>query len=153
MAHPLIPQILDLATPVAEDLGLQIVDIVFHTNHRPPVLRVDVRNPQQDTGLQDCEHMSRALEPVLDQADLIPDTYVLEVSSPGVSRNLTTEREFTVFKGFGVTLETTEPYDGKQLWVGQLLRRDEQAVYLSQKGRAIAIPRHLIASIRLEGTH
>lgn len=150
MAHPLIPQIIDLATPVAEDLGLELVGAVFHTNQRPPVLRVDIRNPQQDTGLNDCERMSRALEATLDAADIIPDTYVLEVSSPGISRQLSTDREFIAFKGFDVIVSISEPYEGQKEWAGKLIRRDDTAVYLNQKGRAIAIPRPLITRIQLD---
>lgn len=149
MAHPLIPQIIQLATPVAENLGLELVGVVFHTNHRPPVLRVDIRNPQQDTGLEDCERMSRALEPTLDEADIVPDTYVLEVSSPGISRQLITDRDFISFKGFAVVVSTSPPYEGQQEWMGQLIRRDDTAVYLNQKGRAIAIPRSLATKVQL----
>jgi ribosome maturation factor RimP len=150
MTHPLIPQILDLAKPVAEDLGLEIVGAVFHTNQSPPVLRVDIRNPHQDTGLDDCELMSRALETTLDTVDIIPDAYVLEVSSPGVSRNLVTDREFISFKGFAIIVTTHEPYDGQQTWEGKLIRRDDEAVYLNRKGRAIAIPRNLISKVILD---
>ncbi|HAJ62493.1 MAG TPA: ribosome maturation factor RimP, partial [Cyanobacteria bacterium UBA8543] len=49
MTHPLIPQLLDLATPVAENLGLEVVGAVFHTDRRPPVLRVDIRNCDGNT--------------------------------------------------------------------------------------------------------
>lgn len=153
MAHPLIPQIIDLATPVAEDLGLELVGVVFHTNQRPPILRVDIRNPDQDTGLNDCERMSRALEPVLDEADIIPDNYVLEISSPGVSRQLISDRDFISFKGFAVVVSASQPYEGHQEWRGQLIRRDESAVYLNQKGRAIAIPRSAIAKVQLDEHH
>jgi ribosome maturation factor RimP len=150
MAHPLIPQIIDLATPIAESLGLEVVGAVFHTNQRPPVLRVDIRNPQQDTGLDDCERMSRALEPNLDAADIIPDAYVLEISSPGISRQLITDREFISFKGFTVVVNTSQSYEGQQEWTGQLIKRDENAVYLNQKGRAVAIPCSLITRVQLE---
>ncbi|BAU07358.1 MULTISPECIES: ribosome maturation factor RimP [Fischerella] len=150
MTHPLVPQIIDLATPVAEELELEIVGVVFHTNQRPPVLRVDIRNPHQDTGLDDCERMSRALEATLDAAEVIPDTYVLEVSSPGISRQLTTDREFISFKGFPVIVSTSPPYEGQQEWTGQLIRRDETSVYLNQKGRAIAIPLTQVTKVRLD---
>ncbi|MGI2905865.1 ribosome maturation factor RimP [Tolypothrix sp. VBCCA 56010] len=149
MTHPLVPQIIDLAIPVAEELGLEVVGVVFHTNQRPPVLRVDIRNPQQDTGLNDCERMSRALEASLDGSDIIPDAYVLEVSSPGISRQLTTDREYLSFKGFPVIVFTSQPYDGQQEWIGQLIRRDEISVYLNQKGRVIEIPRTLISRVQL----
>ena len=150
MAHPLIPQIIDLATPVAEGLGLEVVGAVFQTNQSPPVLRVDIRNLEQDTSLDDCERMSRALEAALDATDIIPDAYVLEISSPGISRHLSSDREFISFKGFPVLIETTEPYEGKKSWQGKLLKRDEEAVYINQKGRAIAIPRSLITRVQLE---
>lgn len=150
MTHPLIPQIIELATPIAVELGLEIVGAVFHTNHRPPVLRVDIRNFASETGLIDCENMSRALEAALDASDLIPDTYVLEISSPGISREITTDREFISFKGFPVKIISSEAFEGQQEWTGQLLRRDFEAVYLNQKGRAIAIPRHIITKVQLE---
>ena len=150
MAHPLVPQIIDLATPVAEELGLEVVGVVFHTNQSPPVLRVDIRNPQQDTGLNDCERMSRALEASLDGSDIIPDAYVLEVSSPGISRQLTTDREYLTFKGFPVIVSTSQPYDGQKEWIGQLIRRDEISVYLNQKGRVVEIPRTLISRVLLD---
>lgn len=150
MAHPLIPQIIEIATPVATDLGLDVVGAVFHTNQSPPVLRVDIRNLQEDTGLDDCERMSRALEAALDQADIIPDAYVLEVSSPGISRSLTSDREFISFKGFAVIVSTSEPYEGHKEWAGRLVRRDDTAVYINQKGRAIAIPQALITRVQLD---
>jgi ribosome maturation factor RimP len=149
MTHPLVPQIIDLATPVAEELELEVVGVVFHTNQRPPVLRVDIRNPQQETGLNDCERMSRALEAALDGSDIIPDAYVLEVSSPGISRQLTTDKEYLSFKGFPVIVFTSQLYDGQQEWIGQLIRRDEISVYLNQKGRVIEIPRTLISRVQL----
>ena len=149
MAHPLIPQILDLAAPVAESLGLVVVNAVFHTNQNPPVLRVDVQNKTQDTGLDDCEQMSRALETQLDESGLIPDQYVLEVSSPGVSSLLTSDREFVSFRGFPTLVTTSEPFQGHSEWTGNLIRRDDDAVYINKKGRAIAIPRNLITRVQL----
>lgn len=150
MTHPLVPQVLQLAAPVAESLGLEVVSAVFHTNQSPPVLRIDVRNLTADTGLEDCERMSHALDPVLDESNLIPDAYVLEVSSPGISRSLSTDREFISFKGFSVVVTTYEPFQGQKSWGGQLIRRDDEAVHLSQKGRAIAIPRNLIMAVQLD---
>lgn len=150
MAHPLVPRIFDLAAPVAEQLGLEVVHIVFQTNHAPPVLRVDVRNQhEEDTGLEDCERMSQALEAVLDEADVIPDAYVLEVSSPGISPILSSDRDFTVFKGFMVEVQLTEPHRDQTAWVGQLVRRDDDTLYLNRKGKPIKLPRATIAQVTL----
>lgn len=151
MTHPLVPQILDLATPIAEALELEVVEIVFQTNKRPPILRVDIRNPSNDTGLDDCERMSRALEETLDATELIPGSYILEISSPGISRQLVTDREFVAFKGFAVLIKTYAPYEDRKEWRGNLQGRDEEAIYINQKGRAIAIPRQLVATVQLDG--
>jgi ribosome maturation factor RimP len=150
MTHPLIPQIIDLATPVAETLGLEVVGIVFHTNHNPPVLRIDIRNRQEDTGLADCERMSTALEAELETVDIIPFAYVLEISSPGISRSLLSDREFITFKGFPVTVKAAEPDSRIKEWKGLLVSRDETTVYLNQKGRQIKIPRLQIAKVELD---
>ncbi|MBC7972107.1 MAG: ribosome maturation factor RimP [Verrucomicrobia bacterium] len=149
MAHPLVPQIIELAHPLADALGLQVVGAVFHTNQQPPVLRIDIYHPERDICLEDCEQMSRVLESTLDATTMLPDNYVLEVSSPGISRSLTTDREFVSFKGFPIIVTTAEPYAGQQEWTGRLTRRDESTLHLNQKGRAIAIPRALITKVQL----
>ncbi len=149
MTHPLTPRILELATPVAESIGLEVAGAVFHTNQRPPVLRLDIRNPSQDTSLEDCERMSRAFEPLLDVEDLIPDAYVLEVSSVGVSSLLTTDRDFISFKGFPVTVTLHNPLGKETEITGQLVRRDDEQVCLNRKGRAIAIPRDNVQKVQL----
>jgi ribosome maturation factor RimP len=151
MSHPIIPQVLELAAPVAAFLGLEVVSVMYYTHQSPPVLRIDIRNLQQDTGLEDCERMSRALEPVLDESDLFPDAaaYALEVSSPGVPGILETDREFVSFKGFPVLVTADTPHDGQTSWQGNLVGRDEALVRLTLKGRPIGIPRTLITSVQL----
>ena len=151
MTHPLIPKIMDLATPVADNLGLDVVNAVFHTNQNPPVLRIDIRSRSGDTGLQDCEAMSHGLDLMLDETELIPDAYVLEVSSPGVSKLLSSDRDFISFKGFPVTIETTEPYKGETHWHGNLMKRDDAAVSLSLKGRTVKVPNGLVKTVQLDG--
>ena len=150
MTHPVVPKIIELASPLAENLDLELVDAVFQTNRTPPVLRIDIRNPHGDTSLENCEQMSRVLEEELDLTEIIPGAYVLEISSPGISRTLTTEREFTAFKGFAVTVKTFAPYKNKKEWRGRLQHRDETAIHINNKGKAIAIPRDLVAKVQLD---
>jgi len=150
MTHPVVPQIIELASPLAQELNLELVDAVFQTNKIPPILRIDVRNSSNDTSLENCEQMSRILEEKLDLAEIIPGTYVLEISSPGISRTLTTERDFLAFKGFAVTINTFAPYKNHKQWQGRLQYRDETAVHINKKGKAITIPRDLIAKVQLD---
>ncbi len=150
MTHPLVPQVMDLASPIATDIGLEIVEAVFQTNQSPPVLRVTVRNPsQEDTGLDDCERLNAVLAEALDESEIIPDAYVLEISSPGVSDVLTSDRDFQVFKGFPVEVQLSEPHKNKQVWQGSLVGRDEDKVSLNLKGRPVKLPRQLVMSVQL----
>ncbi len=150
MAHPVIPQVLEIANPIATKLGLEVVSAVFQTNHNPPILRVDVRNlTQPDTGLDDCERMSIALGEEIETSRILPDAYVLEVSSPGVSEKLETERDFIVFKGFAIEVTLHTPHKGKKVWLGTLLERTENKLAISQRGRRVALPRELVEFVQL----
>ena len=150
MTHPLIPQIVDLANPVAQKLNLKLVEIVFQTNMNPPLLKINVQNRSQDTSLEDCEQMSRQLEEKLDETMIVPGAYVLEVSSPGISSVLTTDREFESFKGFPVIVETVSPFKNRQQWSGRLQGRDAESLYINQKGKIMAIPRPLVAKVEID---
>ena len=150
MTHPVIPQVLEIASPVATNLGLEVVGAVFQTNHSPPILRVDVRNPTEaDTSLDDCERMSVALGEALEAANTLPDAYVLEVSSPGVSDQLKTKRDFIVFKGFAIEITLHTPHKGKKVWVGTLLERTDKKLAISQRGRRVALPIELVDAVKL----
>lgn len=149
MTHPLIAPVLELAEPIAAQLGLELVGAVFHTHQSPPILRVDIRRPAADTSLEDCEQMSEALEAVLDVTDLFPEAYVLEISSPGLSDVLTTDQDFQAFQGFEVVVQLREPHRGRQTWQGKLAQRDAETLYLNLKGRPIALPRPLVEQVTL----
>lgn len=156
MIHPIVPYILELAAPVAHALGLEVVSAVFRTNHSPPVLRLDIRNMTEDTGLEDCTRMSRALSDFLDdeanpKPSMMPENYVLEVSSPGVQRALTSDREFISFRGFPVLVTASELWeDGQREWLGNLVSRDEEFIHLSQKGRILKLPREIVQKVHLD---
>lgn len=147
--HPLATVVEQLAQPIAQSLGLELVQVVFHTNQRPPVMRVDIRHLERDTSHSDCEAMSRALEGCLAETDPIPGTYVLEVSSPGITSSLSSDRDFEAFKGFPVAVTLDPPMKGRQQWTGTLLRRDEQSVWLSCKGRPTQLPRAAVQQVQL----
>ena len=149
MSHPLTSSIQTIAEPIAEQLDLKIVNIIFQTNKSPANLRIDIESLSGDTSLDNCEKMSRQLEEILDQDNVIPGAYTLEISSPGISNQLTTDREFISFKGFPVIVETNTVYKKKTQWQGRLQGRDEESVYVNNKGKIVSIPRELIAKVEL----
>ncbi|MEM6445479.1 MAG: ribosome maturation factor RimP [Cyanobacteria bacterium P01_D01_bin.123] len=152
MTHPLAVEVERLARPIAQSLGLDVVRVVFHTNQRPPVMRVDIHRPDADneTSHADCEALSRALDARLDEADVVPGNYLLEVSSPGVSAHLRSDRDFAAFKGFAVTVTVEPPHKGRTQWIGTLQGRDDKAVTLSCKGRKVTLPREIVRDVELQ---
>lgn len=144
MSHPLIPQLTEIAEAIATPLDLEVVGVVMYTHTNPATLRIDIRNLNQHTGLEDCERMSKALETTLDEADVIPYPYLLEVSSPGTDREIKTDREFVAFKGFMVKVTAAS-----NISTGQLVNRDLENLTITQKGRIVTIPRQAIVRVEL----
>jgi ribosome maturation factor RimP len=102
-----------LAEPVAEGLGLELVDVVYATEYGKRILRVFIDKPGGVT-IDDCSDLSRELSTVLDVEDPIPQSYTLEVSSPGLDRLLTKEKDFLRFAGKKVKIRTKEALDGRK---------------------------------------
>ena len=76
-----------LVEPVAEELGYFIWDVEFVKEGGKKILRVTIDNEEGIT-IEDCEKFHRGIDPILDEADPIPEAYILEVSSPGIERDL-----------------------------------------------------------------
>lgn len=108
-----------IAEPIAEKLGLQIWDIRFLKEGTGWFLRVFI-DKDGGVGIDDCVEMSRALNDPLDEADLIEQAYCLEVSSPGVERELVRDEHFQKYIGEKVKLKTIRPVDGKREFSGIL---------------------------------
>ena len=112
-------RICDLLEPSVSGLGYELVGVELGGAGAGSVLRVFI---DCDAGVTvgDCERTSRQIGAVLDVEDPIPESYLLEVSSPGLDRPLFTADHFVRFAGHPVRLRTTEPMDGRRGWKGRL---------------------------------
>ena len=101
----------EIARPIADDLGLRIWDVRYLKEGSQWYLRVFI---DKDGGvdINDCERMSRALDEPLDQADPIDGEYILEVSSPGIERELVKPEHFAAFIGADIMVKMIRPIDG-----------------------------------------
>jgi ribosome maturation factor RimP len=82
------------------------------------------------TGVEDCARLSRALNPVLDAADPIPDAYLLEVSTPGIDRPLTRPGDFARWIGHAVRIELARPIDGRRRFTGIITGEGEDGAHI-----------------------
>ena len=93
--------------------------------------------------------MNNYLSELLDKEDVIPDSYTLEVASPGLDRPIATDRDFE--RAMGRTLEVTtyEPIDMRKTHEGILIGMDKEKIVIESRGISVVIPRDKIARARL----
>jgi ribosome maturation factor RimP len=114
-----------IAQKVAETRGVELVNVEIAGTKRDSVLRIYIDKPEGVT-LDDCSNFSRDVEAVLDVEDLIPSKYVLEVSSPGIERELYSVDDFRRFDGRLVKVKTKEEIDGQKTFVGTITGVDDE---------------------------
>lgn len=88
----------ELALPVAAELGVELWDVRFEKEGTEWFLRFFI--DKDGLTIEDCENFSRAIDPILDEADPIEKQYTMEVSSPGIERKLITEEQIRRYLGF-----------------------------------------------------
>lgn len=124
----------ELITPTAQQLGYLLWDVEYVKEGADMILRVtidrDASVSDEGITIDDCERMTRAIDPLLDEADPIEDSYLLEVSSPGIERDLTRPEHFELCIGDEVELRLFAPVNGSKVWRGILKGLGEQGQIL-----------------------
>jgi ribosome maturation factor RimP len=144
----LIDTVWKLAQPVAESLGLELWDVEYGKEAGRFVLRVYI-DKAGGVGIEDCERVSRALDPILDEADPIPDSYVFEVSSAGAERALKRPSDFARFMGETVEVKLYKGLDGRKIFVGTLEDFMNGAVTIKTAQGSQRFEKEQIAQVRL----
>ena len=116
-----------LAQPLLEELGLTLWDLRFEKEGSLWYLRYFI-DKEGGVTIDDCERFSRAVEKKLDAADPISQSYTLEVSSPGIERELTRDWHFRACMGQEVAVRLIRPVDGARDFVGTLTSCGEDGV-------------------------
>ncbi|HIY08813.1 MAG TPA: ribosome maturation factor RimP [Firmicutes bacterium] len=119
----------ELAAPVAREMGLELWDVRFEKEGSGWYLRYFL-DKEGGVTIDDCERFSRAVDPLLDQADPIEQSYCLEVSSPGVERELVKPAHFARYLGSPVRLRLIRPVDGVREFEGILTGYENDTVTL-----------------------
>lgn len=123
-----------IAEKAAADRKFELVHVEIAGTKRDVVVRVYIDKPEGVT-LDDCSQVSRDIEAVLDVEDIIPSRYVLEVSSPGIERQLYSLADFKKFTGKLAKVKTKIDIDGQRTFVGTITSVKDDRISLEDKTR------------------
>jgi ribosome maturation factor RimP len=148
---PTITRVWQLAAPLVEDEGMEIVDVDFrHEGSRGGrVLRLYL-DKEGGPNMDDLSRVSRQLSELLDAQDTIDGAYTLEVSSPGINRPLKKPAHFARFVGKRIRVRTRDLIDGRRSFLGILGQVVEDSVILTQEGKRYQIPFSMIEKSNYE---
>ena len=135
-------------TPVADELGYILWDVEYVKEGARRILRVTIDSDEGIT-IEDCERMHRAIDPVLDEIDPIDQAYDLEVSSPGIERDLRTDLHIDTCVGEEVEVRFFAPFEGQKSLKGILAGREgSESLLVEIGGEVRALPRNAIAKVQ-----
>ena len=142
-------KVTELAKPVVEEEGCSLWDVEYVREAGSWFLRIFI-DKDGGVGIDDCERISRRLDPILDEADPIPDSYVFEVGSAGAERELKRPRDFEQFMGSEVEVKLYQPLDGSKSFVGMLKGYDEDGSVTIERGnKELRFTKTQTAQVRL----
>ncbi len=137
-----------LARPVVEEEGCRLWDVEYVREAGSWYLRVYI-DKDGGVGIDDCERISRRLDPMLDEADPIPDSYIFEVGSAGAERELKRPSDFEQFMGSEVEVRLYKPLDGKKAFIGTLSAYNEGDIEITAGDRPMSFSKADVAMVKL----
>ena len=137
-----------LAQPVVEEKGCELWDVEYVREGSERFLRIYL-DKEGGVDINDCEAVSRAMDPILDEADPIPESYHFEVCSAGLGRALKRPGDFARFLGSPITVKLYRPRNGLKEIPGVLRGYEEGRVTLEAGKETITFEKSEVALVRL----
>lgn len=137
-----------LLLPIAESFGVSVYDVEYIKEGSDYYLRAFIDKPE-GVNIIDCENVSRALSDALDREDFIAESYILEVSSPGLGRTLKKDKHLAASIGQEVEIKLFKPVENCREFSGELKGFDDAGITILDGEQERTFPRGQIALIRL----
>ena len=137
-----------LVEPIVREKSLEPVNVEYIKEGAHWYLRLYI---DKDGGvdMDDCSGVSHLVSEMLDEKNLIPQAYMLEVSSPWLERPLKKDEDFIRFQGSLVTVHTISPFQGYKEFSGNLIGLINDEIVLEYENKRMAIPRALVKKTHL----
>ena len=145
----LLQEVQGVIEPILQSQGFELVDLEYQRESQGWVLRIYL-DREGGVSLEDCAGVSHEVGTVLEVKDLIPNPYVLEVSSPGLTRPLKKPQDFNKFRNQLVKIKLFEPLDGRKNFKGTLLGLEGNKVRVEVDQQVFELPLERIAKANLE---
>ena len=137
-----------LAKPIVEARGCELWDVEYVREGADYILRVAI-DKEGGVDIDDCEAISRALDPILDEHDPIPDRYQFEVCSAGLERALKRPEDFARFLGSPVTVKLYRPVNGLKEIPAVLRGYEDGRVTVDTGKETVTFEKSQVALVRL----
>ena len=139
-----------LLQDVAREFNLEIYNLNLLTNETPIIIKITIKKANgEDITLDDCSRFNNPVSSVIENSNLLKCSYVLEISSQGVSDELTSERDFKTFKGFPVNVELNHKNSEIKFLNGLLYEKSKDYLAINIKGKIKKIPFDEVLKISL----
>ena len=140
----------ELIEPIAKDMGLELWDVRFLKEGTTWYLRIFI-DKETGVSIDDCVDFTHAINAPLDEADPIEQAYCLEVSSPGIERELTRDEHFEKCLGEKIKVRTIRPIDGERDFFGVLESFEDGNITLRREdGSGITFTKKEASWIKLD---
>jgi ribosome maturation factor RimP len=138
-----------LIEPSLSAMGYRLVRVALTSGRRATLQVMAERLDEVPMSVEDCAEISRSLSALLDVADPIAGSYMLEVSSPGIDRPLVRAEDYDRFAGFEARIELNEPLAGRRRFRGRLLGTAANEVRLLTEAGEIRLPLSAVGRAKL----
>ncbi len=146
--HEKIDKLKKLIQDYLESRRLEFVDLIYHYEGRDLFLRVLVDTPPDNICLDECARLNREIGAILDGQEMLNQRYILEVSSPGIDRPITTKKDFLRCRNRKVKFFLKEMVNGKLEWDGIISKVEGDSVFADIKGEILEIPINKVNKVK-----
>jgi ribosome maturation factor RimP len=149
ISQDILDRVRVIADPILSDQGMELVEVEYRRERMGWVLRLYI-DKEGGVTVEDCSRVSQEVGRSLDVEDFISTPYTLEVSSPGLTRPLRSERDFIKYRNRLIKLKTIDPIENRRHFKGKLVGVSENRIEIEVDGGVFQIPLSNVAKANLE---
>ena len=139
-----------LISKLSRQYNFELFSLNILTNTNPKTIQINItKKDKSDITIEDCSNFNDPVKAAIDSSGILNSSYILEISSQGVSDELTSERDFMTFKGFPINVELKQEGSKVKFLNGLLFEKSKDYLTINIKGKIKKIPIIEVLSVSL----